>query len=89
MYLFKNEYIKAYKNGKLKNNGFGAYRGVENINQNKGKMRLFSNTNLSGRDTCINLAGECKKIEMSILGHIIGEKKCGDQSLFITEKEST
>ena len=89
MYLFKNESIKAYKNGKLKNNGFGAYRGVENINQNTGKMRLFSNTNLRGRDTYINLAGECKKIEMSILGHIIGEKKCGDLSLFITEKEST
>lgn len=86
MYLFKNEYIKAYKKGKLRNNGFGAYRGVENINQNTGKMRLFSNSNLAGRDTCINLAGECVKIEMSILGHIIGERRCGDQSLFITER---
>lgn len=86
MYLFKNEYIKAYKKGKLRNNGFGAYRGVENINQNTGKMRLYSNNNLAGRDTYINIAGECKKIEISILGHIIGESKCGDQSLFITEK---
>lgn len=87
MYLFKNEYIKAFKNGKLRHNGFGAYRGVENINQNTGKMRLYANNNLSGRDTCINLAGECKKIEMSILGHIIGECECGDQSLFITEND--
>lgn len=85
MYLFKNEYIKAYKKGKLRNNGFGAYRGVENINSSTGKMRLFANTNLAGRDTYINLAGETIKIEMSILGHIIGERKCGDQSLFITE----
>ncbi|MEE3399938.1 MAG: hypothetical protein VZR64_10750, partial [Eubacterium sp.] len=51
MYLFKNEYIKAYKKGKLRNNGFGAYRGVESINENTGKMRLFSNNNLTGRDT--------------------------------------
>ena len=86
MYLFKNEYVKAYKKGKLRNNGFGAYRGVENINENTGKMRLYSNCNLTGRDTKINLAGECKKIEMSILGHVIGERKCGDQSLFTTEK---
>lgn len=85
MYLFKNEYIKAYKKGKLRNNGFGAYRGVENINQNTGKMRLYANNNLSGRDTYINLAGECKKVEVSILGHIIGECECGDQSLFIME----
>ncbi len=86
MYLFKNEYIKAYKKGKLRNNGFGAYRGVENINHNTGKMRLYANNNLAGRDTYINLAGECTKIEISILGHIIGERKCGDQSLFTTEK---
>ncbi len=85
MYLFKNEYIKAFKKGKLRNNGFGAYRGVENINQSTGKIRLYSNSNLKGRDTIINLAGETTKIEMSILGHIIGERKCGDQSLFITE----
>lgn len=84
IYLFKNEYIKAYKKGKLRNNGFGAYRGVENINQNTGKMRLYSNNNLAGRDTYINLAGECIKIEISILGHIIGERECGDQSLFTT-----
>lgn len=84
MYLFKNEYIKAYKKGKLRNNGFGAYRGVENINQNTGKIRLYSNCNLKGRDTITNLAGECKKIEISILGHIIGERECGDQSLFTT-----
>lgn len=89
IYLFKNEYIKAYKKGKLKNNGFGAYRGVENINQNTGKMRLYANNNLNGRDTYINLAGETVKIEMSILGHIIGEQKCGDQSLFITENDLT
>ncbi len=88
MYLFKNEYIKAYKNGKLRNNGFGAYRGVENINQNTGKIRLFSNRNLAGRDTYINLAGETIKVEISILGHILGEQKCGDQSLFITENGS-
>ena len=69
----------------MRNNGFGSYRGVENINQNTGKMRLFSNTNLAGRDTYINLAGECTIVEISILGHIIGERKCGDQSLFITE----
>lgn len=86
MYLFKNEYIKAYKKGKLRNNGFGAYRGVENINQNTGKMRLYSNTNLAGRDTYINLAGKCVKVEISVLGHIIGERRCGDQSLFITER---
>jgi len=85
MYLFKNEYIKAYKKGKLRNNGFGAYRSVNNINQNTGKMRLFSNTNMKGSDIVIILAGECKKIELSILGHIIGECECGDQSLFITE----
>lgn len=84
-YLFKNEYIKAFKKNKLRNNGFGAYRGVENINQNTGKMRLYSNTNMKGRDTYINLAGECKKIEISILGHVIGERECGDQSLFTTE----
>lgn len=84
-YLFKNEYIKAFKKGKLRNNGFGAYRGVENVNRNMGKIRLFSNTNLSGKDTAINLAGECYKIELSILGHIIGARECGDQSLFTTE----
>ena len=89
MYLFKNEYIRAYKKGKIINNGFGAYRGVENINANLGKIRLFSNTNLQGRDTKINLACDCVKVEMSILGHIIGETKCGDQSLFITESELT
>ncbi|GEM_PF-211119 len=87
MYLFKNEYIISYdKKGNIKNNGFGAYRGVENINRNTGKIRLFSNMNLSGRDNSINLAGACSKIEISILGHIMGMKKCGDQSLFITEK---
>ena len=89
VYLFKNEYIKAFKKGKLRNNGFGAYRGVENINHNTGKMRLYSNSNLAGRDTYINLAGETIKIEMSILGHIMGERKCGDQSLFITENDLT
>lgn len=85
MYLFKNEYIKAYKKGKLRNNGFGAYRGVENINRNTGKMRLYSNNNLDGRDTSVNLAGECRKIEVTILGHIIGEYECGDQLLFTME----
>lgn len=84
MYLFKNEYIKAYKNGKLRNNGFGAYRGIESINENTGKIRLFSNHNLSGRDTKIRLDGEIIKLELSILGHILGDRKCGDQSLFIT-----
>lgn len=87
MYLFKNEYIKAFKKGKLRNNGFGAYRGVENINRNTGKIRLYSNCDLSGRDAVVNLAGECHKIEISILGHIIGEYVCGDQSLFTTESD--
>ena len=86
MYLFKNEYIKAYKKGKLRDNGFGSYRGVENINRNTGKIRVYSNKDLSNRDAVLNLAGECKKIEMSILGHIIGERRCGDQSLFTMEK---
>ena len=86
-YLFKNEYIKVYKKGKIINNGFGAYRGVENINRNTGKIRLFSNSNLMGRDTTINLASEIRKIEMSLTGHIIGEQRCGDQSLFITGRD--
>lgn len=85
MYLFKNEYIKAYKKGKLRNNGFGAYRSVKSVNQNTGKIRLYSNLNIYGEDTVVNLAGECKKIEISILGHIVGECECGDQSLFTTE----
>ena len=85
MYLFKNEYIKAYKKGKLRNNGFGAYRSVKSVNQNTGKIRLYSNLNINGEDTIVNLAGECKKYEISILGHIIGECRCGDQSLFTTE----
>lgn len=86
MYLFKNEYIKVLKKGKIIVNGFGAYRGVENINRNNGKMRLYSNSNLAGRDTVINIANECHKVEMSVLGHIIGECQCGDQSLFTTER---
>ena len=85
VYVFKNEYIKVFKKGKLINNGFGAYRGVENINHNTGKIRLYSNRNLQNRDVYIPLNGDCKKIEMSILGHIIGERKCGDLSLFMTE----
>lgn len=83
-YLFKNEYIKAFKKGKLRNNGFGAYRGVKSINRNSAIMRLYSNYNLAGEAIVLNLAGECKKIEISILGHIIGECECGDQSLFTT-----
>ena len=87
IYIFKNEYIRAYDpKGKLRNNGFGSYRGVENINHCTVKMRLFSNANLSGRDTYIPIAGPVEKIEMSILGHIMGKVKCGDQSLFMTEK---
>lgn len=84
-YLFKNEYIRAFNKGKQRNNGFGAYRGVESINENKGQIRLFSNKNLEGKETKIRLNGECKKVEVSILGHIIGEYECGDQSLFTME----
>lgn len=86
IYLFKNEYIRVTKKGKTINNGFGAYRAVENINSNKVKMRVFSNCNMQGRDVCISLINPIIKLEVSILGHIIGEVKCGDQSLFITEK---
>jgi CRISPR-associated endonuclease Csn1 len=87
IYIFQNEYIRAYNpKGKLKNNGFGSYRGVENINQCTGKIRLFSNGGLNGRDTYISFAGLVEKVEMSLLGHIMGTVKCGDQSLFMTER---
>ena len=88
IYIFQNEYIRAYNpKGNLRNNGFGAYRGVENINQCTGKIRLFSNYGLNGRDAVIGLAGPVEKVEISLLGHIMGTMKCGDQSLFMTEKK--
>ncbi len=83
-YLFNNEYIKVFdKKGKVKNNGFGAYRSIENVNQNTAKIRLFSNYGLNGRDRVIKVAAPVKKVEISLLGHILGEVRCGDQSLFI------
>lgn len=87
IYLFKNEYIRVCNKGHLISNGFGAYRSVENINRNNVKMRLFSNSNLAGRDICISLANEVTKIEISLLGHITGVVKCGDRSLFTTVNE--
>lgn len=85
IYLFKNEYIRVYdKKGKLKNNGFGAYRGVDNVNLGRAKMRLYSNVGLNGRDVIIGIAENTRKVEMSLLGHILGEIACGDQSLFTT-----
>ncbi len=84
-YIFKNEYIRVTKNGKVVNNGLGAYRSVENINHNTIKMRLYSNKNLSNRDVYIPVY-DVAKLEISILGHCIGESTCGDQSLFIMVK---
>ncbi|MCQ2531084.1 MAG: type II CRISPR RNA-guided endonuclease Cas9 [Saccharofermentans sp.] len=85
-YLFKNEYIRICKKDKLINNGFGAFRGVENINQDTIIMRKFSNKNLSKKEVYVKVY-RIEKIEIDILGHMHGVKKCGDQSLFITEKK--
>ncbi|MBR3532690.1 MAG: type II CRISPR RNA-guided endonuclease Cas9 [Clostridiales bacterium] len=80
MYLFKNEYIRIPQKGKRHSAVFGAYRNVKNNYRNECRIRLFSN-----EEYIVNVAGACRVIEMSILGHIIGERQCGDQSLFITE----
>ena len=84
MYLFKNEYVEVFNKKMIRiNNGFGAYRSTKNVNRNLYYIRLYSNVDKSNNGVCINMANYCKKIEMSILGHIIGVQKCGDQSLFI------
>lgn len=85
-YIFKNEYIKVTRNGKLISNGFGAYYHIESVKDNKIDVRLFSNKNLNNNDIKIRVY-DVTKIEMSILGHCVGETTCGDQSLFITEKD--
>ena len=82
-YIFKNEYIIIKnKKGTIKNKGFGAYRGVENIQRKDCKTRLFSNKDLSNRDNVVKIDGKVEKIEISILGHNEGIIRCGDQSLF-------
>lgn len=88
MYLFSNEYIEVRdKKGRLKNNGFGAYRSAENVNQQSIKIRLFSNKNLKGKDKKIKIDFNMKKYEVDILGKLQGEIKCGDQLLFMKEKK--
>lgn len=88
MYLFQNEYIEIRnKKGILKNNGFGAFRSAENVNQNSIKIRLLSNKNLSGKDTYISIDKNITKFEVDILGKLKGEIKCGDQLLFMNPNE--
>lgn len=86
MYLFHNEYIRLCdKKGNLKKNGMYTYRSVKNINANRGYARLYSSKNYKGEDIIVTLSTPIKKVNVSILGHIEGEVKCGDQSLFIVE----
>lgn len=88
-YLFHNEYIAIYKDSnykRLKNNGFGAYRSIYNVNVNKIIIRLFSNQNLNDNDVVITSSIFIKKYSLDVFGHINGEIKCGDQSLFTIKK---
>ena len=88
-YLFHNEYIAIFKDAsfsKLKNSGLGAFRSIDNVNYNKIKIRLFSNKNLNNKDYVITLSIFIKKYSLDAFGHINGEIKCGDQSLFTIKK---
>lgn len=88
-YLFHNEYIAIYKDSnykRLKNNGFGAYRSIKNVNVNKIIIRLFANQNLNDNDVVITSSIFIKKYSLDVFGHINGEIKCGDQSLFTIKK---
>lgn len=88
-YLFHNEYIAIYKDSnykKLKNNGLGAYRSIKSVNANKIIIRLFSNQNLNNNDVVITSSIFIKKYSLDVFGHINGEIKCGDQSLFTIKK---
>lgn len=88
MYLFKNEHISICDGkGQIKNNGFGAYRGVKSVNRNNVIMRLISNKNIKGEDIVLGISSNITKHEIDILGKYRGDIKCGDQLSFTTEKD--
>lgn len=88
-YLFTNDCISVFnKSGKLKSNGFGFYKSIDSANQNTVIMRLFNNKKISNSDVILKLNDSfIKKYELDCFGHIEGEIKCGDQSLFTIEKQ--
>lgn len=88
LYLFSNEYVRLLdKKNNAKPNGLLAYRSIKNINRNSVYVRSFSSYSQKGEPYIASINCNCQKIEMSILGHITGVRKCGDQSLFITERK--
>jgi CRISPR-associated endonuclease Csn1 len=78
MYLFKNDYVKVYKNNKLLFKGY--YKSVGNINQN---ILMFKIDNSSINTLkFIGKQYNIKKYDVNILGKLGGEIKCSVPFMF-------
>ena len=83
MYLFKNDYIRIYRGGEVRFEGY--YKRVYNINE---KRLVFSYGNYTNtRDIVIAQKDEVRKVYIDILGRLGGEVKCSAPLLSISEKE--
>lgn len=76
MYLFKNDYIRIYKDGKIKFEGY--YKSVYNINQ----AQLYYSKKNSPTEPrkCISISrkDDIRKISIDILGRLGGEVRCSE-----------
>ena len=85
MYLFKNDYIVVY-NRKGEETKRGFYQAIKALSQ--GQIRIIRDNNAKAE--VISLAQSCtvKKYDISILGVIGGEIKCGEPYSLLTDPGS-
>jgi len=87
MYIFYNDYIKIYnKRNQLKASGY--YQGVANINQGKIYCVPSNKPELNRDKLKISLSksDQIYKYDVSLLGRLGGEVKCGEQLLSVEVK---
>lgn len=85
MYLFPNDYIRIYKDGKIKFEGY--YKSVYNINQ--ASLYYSKRNSPTEPRKCITISkkDEIKKYHIDILGRLGGEIKCSAPLSLISEKD--
>jgi hypothetical protein len=84
MYLFKNDYIRIYKGGKIKFEGY--YKSVCNINQSALYYSRKNSPTEPKKCVKISKSDEVKKVNVDILGRLGGEVKCSVPLPLISEK---